>query len=87
MKKYNISVPKKYTKDGEEKTSWKTVGTLIKFEATETKPEGFAIELPIFGDVKFFVFEEKQREGQAQAPEPKASTGEADIPFDGEEIW
>lgn len=72
MKKYNISVPRKYTKNGEEKTSWKTVGTLLRFEATESKPEGFAIEIPIFGDVKFFVFEEKE----TKPIEPKPEEGE-----------
>ena len=27
---YNISVPEKYEKDGEEKTAWTTVGTAFK---------------------------------------------------------
>jgi hypothetical protein len=27
---YNISVPEKYEKDGEEKTSWTTVGTAFQ---------------------------------------------------------
>lgn len=63
-KRYNVSVPKKYTKDGEEKTSWNNVGKLIRFEATGEKPESFLIELAMFPDTKFMVFEEKPREPQ-----------------------
>lgn len=62
MKRYNVSVPKKYTKNGEEKTAWKNVGTLVRFEATAEKPEGFILELNIFPDTKFGVFEDKPRE-------------------------
>lgn len=32
MQKYQLKVPKKYTKDGEEKTVWIPVGTLIEIE-------------------------------------------------------
>ena len=62
MKRYNISVPKKYTKDGEEKTAWRNVGTLVRFEATDTKPEGFILELSMFPDTKFGIFEDKPRD-------------------------
>jgi hypothetical protein len=62
MQKYNVSVPKKYTKNGEEKTAWKNVGTLVRFEATDTKPEGFILELNMFPETKFGVFEDKPRE-------------------------
>jgi hypothetical protein len=61
MQRYNISVPKKYTKNGEEKTAWKNVGTLVRFEATDTKPEGFILELNMFPETKFGVFEDKPR--------------------------
>ena len=32
MKRYNIVNPKKYTQDGQEKTRWAEVGTMIIFE-------------------------------------------------------
>lgn len=72
MKRFNVSVPKKYLKDGEEKTAWNTVGKLVKFEATADKPEGFVLELSMFPDVKFGVFEEKPRE-------PRTDSADVDI--------
>lgn len=62
MKRFNISVPKKYTKDGEEKTAWSNVGKLIYFPKTDDKQAGFALELFMFPDTKFMVFEEKEKE-------------------------
>ena len=62
IKKLNICVPKKYTKDGEEKTMWNTVGSLTVFPPKDNKPEGYRIELPMFGDTQFFVFEQKKKE-------------------------
>jgi len=32
MVKYNLCKPEKYEKNGEEKTAWKNVGTLVVFE-------------------------------------------------------
>lgn len=60
--KFNISVPRKYTKDGVEKTFWSNVGTLTKFPAREDKPEGYKVELPIFGNTEFVIFPQKDRE-------------------------
>lgn len=62
MKRYNISVPRKYTKNGEDKTAWGNVGKLVHFDKTEEKPEGFIIELNMFPDTKFMVFEEKPKD-------------------------
>lgn len=62
MKKYDIVVPHKYTKDGEEKTAWKNVGTMVRFDATSEKPESFIIELNMYPDVDFKVFEQKPRD-------------------------
>lgn len=76
MKRYNITVPKSYTKNGEEKTQWNSVGTLVKFEATEDKPEGFILELNMFPETKFGVFEQKPREDTAAA-----SSDDEGIPF------
>ena len=66
MKKFNITAPRKYTSNGEEKTFWANVGSLVKFEATADKPEGFIIELNMFPDTKFMVFEDKPRESQGE---------------------
>jgi len=67
MQRYNITVPKKYTKNGEEKTSWNRVGTLVKFEAKGEKPEGYILELNMFPDTKFAIFEDVPKEGKTQA--------------------
>lgn len=66
MKKFNISVPKKYTSNGEEKTFWANVGKLTFFPKTESKEAGFALELYMFPDTKFGVFEDKPKEDSAQ---------------------
>lgn len=62
QKIYNISVPKKYLRNGVEKTMWNNVGKLIKFEASENKPEGYRLELFMFPETKFGVFEQKTLE-------------------------
>lgn len=62
MKRYNISVPRKYEKNGEDKTAWSTVGTLVHFPATDEKPDGFILELGMFPATTFKVFEQKERE-------------------------
>jgi len=91
MKKFNITCPKKYTKNGEEKTAWNRVGTLVKFDATSEKPEGYLMELNMYPDTKFAVFEDKPRESQP-APqdngnqdsgyrEPTVQTQDDEIPF------
>ena len=65
MKKFNISVPKKYTKDGEEKTFWANVGKLVYFPKTEEKDAGFVLELNMFPDTHFGVFEDKPKEDKS----------------------
>jgi hypothetical protein len=66
MKRYNVSVPRSYEKDGETKTAWNNVGKLVHFEATNDKPEGFILELHMFPGQKFGVFEEKPREPKGE---------------------
>ncbi len=50
---YNISVPEKYEKDGEEKTSWTTVGT-----AFQNDKGSISLRIPanisVSGDVVLF---------------------------------
>ena len=84
--RYDIVVPKKYEKNGEEKTSWKNVGTLVRFPATEEKEEGYIMELNMYPDVTFKIFKQKEKEEQKQQEESRAlksgymknDTGEAD---------
>ena len=78
--RYDIVVPKKYTKDGVEKTAWKNVGTLVHFPATEDKEEGYIMEMSMFPDTTFKVFKQKPKE--AVAPKPATEEIDADsIPF------
>lgn len=67
MRRYNIVSAKVYEKNGEQKKSWKQVGTLIRWEANGDKPEQFSVELNMCPDVKYYVFEEKPR-GESSAP-------------------
>ena len=57
MKKFTINTAKKYKKDGQEKTQWNRVGTLVEFKEGE-----FALELNMFPDTKYFVFEDKPKD-------------------------
>lgn len=90
-KRYNISTPKAYRdKQGVEKTAWNNVGVLVKFDAIADKPEGFTIELNMFPNQKFGVFEEtprvvKDTPAKNNNTSPDPTTGEEinpeDIPF------
>jgi hypothetical protein len=64
MRKFNISVPRTYTKNGQEKKTWKTVGTLVHFPATQEKEEGYILELHMYPDTYFGVFEDKPKQDQ-----------------------
>jgi hypothetical protein len=64
MKRYNIVTAKVYEKDGEQKKAWKNVGQLFLWEARGDKPESFQIELNMFPNEKFYVFEERPREAR-----------------------
>lgn len=83
MKRYNVSLPKKYSKDGVEKTAWNTVGKLVYFPANEDKEEGFVLELHMFPDTKFFVFEDKPRDVQKNSDIalPQEEINPDDVPF------
>lgn len=70
MKRYDVTVPKKYTKDGEEKTAWNRVGTLVQFPASGDKPEGFILELSMYPETKFGIFESKPREDKKEESNP-----------------
>ena len=70
MQRYNVTCPKKYTKDGEEKTAWNRVGTLVKFDAKDGKPESYLLELSMYPDTKFGIFEDKPREEGSTSQTP-----------------
>lgn len=76
MKRYNVTVPHPYEKNGEKKTAWRPVGSLVHFEATEAKPEGFILELNMFPGVKFGVFEPRERDDK---PSEDKTAGGDDI--------
>jgi len=76
MQRYNITVPKKYTKDGEEKTAWNRVGTLVKFDAKDGKPESFILELNMYPETKFGVFADEPKTGS-----PATATEDVASPF------
>lgn len=88
MKRFDVVVPNKYTKNGEEKTAWKNVGTLVKFDATNDKPEGFLLELNMFPETTFKVFEQKEKTATATTNSPSVlpdypadEIDESNIPF------
>lgn len=58
-KKYNISKPEKYTKDGVEKTYWTTVGTLTEFQKQDGSISRI-VEIPAIG-LKANIFEQKEK--------------------------
>lgn len=65
MQKYDIVTAKKYTKNGEEKTQWNNVGSLTYFDPTPKQQNGgFALELNMFPETKFMVFERKPKENE-----------------------
>lgn len=73
IKKYNISVPKHYTKNGQEKTLWQNCGTMTEF-IKEDGSVSRKIEIPAIGlDAQVFPFEEKTqtREPAVSRPTPK----------------
>ncbi len=90
VKKFNISKPKKYTKNGVEKTYWNNIGTMTEF----TKEDGSVsrlIEIPAIGlDAQVFPAEPRVTpenngivypENPAGQPVPESEVNTEDIPF------
>ena len=61
MKKFNVSTPKKYTKNGEEKTAWLEVGVITEFDDKKQ-----VLELNMFPNQKFFIFEREEKKQEPQ---------------------
>lgn len=64
FKKYNITAPKQYEKNGEIKTTYPQVGKLIVWEASGDKRESATIELFMFPGVTYKAFLDEPRENQ-----------------------
>ena len=79
MKKFNVVSPKKYTKNNEEKTIWLQVGTITEFDKGNQ-----ILELNMFPNEKYCIFEQKPKEDK---PQENSSVGEEpqvgseDLPF------
>ena len=86
MIRYNISVPRKYTQNNVEKTAWNNVGRLIKFEATQDKPESFILELAMFPDTKFGVFKDEPKVAPKPIVQKPATEVSEGIDYPTEEI-
>lgn len=63
MERYNLCVPRKYTSNGEEKTSWEPVGVMFKRDKG-----GYSIMLNLFPGMTIMAFPPKEKEeGATQA--------------------
>ncbi len=51
MERYNLCVPRKYTSNGEEKTSWEPVGVMFKRDKG-----GYTLRLSMFPDLNIMAF-------------------------------
>lgn len=71
MKKFTITSQKSYTKNGEEKKTYPPVGKMTYFPATKDKKEGYILELNMFPDIKYYVFEDTPKEQNAPENAPQ----------------
>ncbi|MES2216666.1 MAG: hypothetical protein V4481_05235 [Patescibacteria group bacterium] len=86
IKKYNVCTRKTYKKGEEEKVFWPNVGTLTYFPAYGERKGGFKLELNMFPDVAFHVFEAVERGVRKDVEEKTIQMDEeevdpADVPF------
>lgn len=66
MEKFNISKPKKYLKDGEEKTVWNSVGTLTIFDKGNNE-KSYLIEIPAIGlEANAFPFKKEDKKKEVE---------------------
>ena len=74
MKKYNISKPEKYIKDGVEKTFWANIGTMTEFEKQDGSISRI-IEIPAIS-LKANVFPQEPKETRIKTEEGEATAQE-----------
>ncbi len=88
IKKYNISKPEKYMKDGAEKTYWANVGTMTEFEKQDGSISRI-LEIPAIG-LKANIFPVEPKTTPTQTQKVKTEVNEVeytqeindeDIPF------
>lgn len=78
-KRYDITTSSTYTKDGVEKTKWNQIGKLIEYE-NDGETRRF-IELFMFPNTRFSVFEEKARnEGKKAQDDTMVAVDVSDAP-------
>jgi sortase (surface protein transpeptidase) len=75
VKKYNVSKPEKYIKDGVEKTYWANVGTMTEFEKQDGSVSRI-LEIPAIG-LKANIFPVTDR--AESKPAPKKSEPETGV--------
>jgi hypothetical protein len=76
MQRFNVNTKKTYSKNGEEKTVWNTVGTITQFDNGD-----FALELSMFPDTKYYVFPQKEKGEQQPVSPVQEEIKVSDIPF------
>jgi len=64
IRRFDIIVPKTYEQHGEQKKQWRNVGTLVHFPASGDKNEGYRLELSMFPNTNFYVFEQRPRDSR-----------------------
>ena len=88
MKRYNVTRKHSYTtRDGEVKTTWKRLGSVVLFPADGDKKEGGILELDMFPEsYKLFPDEPKDQTAEARTAYPTSRNADEpirleDIPF------
>jgi len=64
VKRYNVSKPIKYEKNGEQRTKWHNVGQIAIFEKDDGTVSGTLELITFTGEIKLNIFPAKEREEQ-----------------------
>ncbi len=60
MKRFNVTTKKAYEgRDGQKVQQWPQVGTLTQLPPTQERQESYILELNMFPETKFYLFEQK----------------------------
>ena len=87
MKRYNISKPEKYVKDGVEKTFWANIGTMTEWEKQDGSVSRI-IEIPTISlKANVFPIEPKEeKRTQGKTPEQEVKEHEREIEYPSENV-
>lgn len=78
MKRFNAVRKHTYTtRDGQEKTTWKRIGSVILFPASGDKKESGILELDMFGESYNLFLQEPKDQPQQQSADPLQDAREA----------